>query len=1031
MRTRVIWLMAVLLIGFIVCDTSHAQDENGNYFPNGGFEDGVLEPWYVYGGATAEVVSKLAGAAVAEEPVEGDLCLHVTVREPNPNWWEIGLVPSGAVFEKGKKYTVSAFLKCKEGTLQVDLKPQRSEDPWTGYSQETFTITEEWTEYYVTTPVFTENVTPAGVTFHIGFAAGEFWIDGVRFYEGDYVKPVFHSLKARKPNPADGAMLPNTWVSLSWEPGIAAGSHDVYFGDNFENVEAGTEDTFQGNQGSPYFVVGFPGFPYPDGLVHGTTYYWRIDEVNESDPNSPWIGDVWSFTIPPKTAYNPVPADGSKFIQADTELVWIAGFDTKLHNVYFGDNFDDVDAGTGDTAKGPVAAASFTPGALEPSKTYYWRIDEFDGFETNKGDVWSFTVAGTTGGVRADYYKGMNFENLALTRTDPQINFNWGDPGGPDPAVGDDNFSVRWSGEVEAVFTETYTFYPRTDDGVRLFVDGQLLVDSWINRSATEDNGTIDLIAGNTYSLVMEYYEDDSGASAVLRWSSPRTPKQIIPQAALSLPVKASSPAPRGGSVDVRQTTDLSWGPGDSAASHEVYFGTDEEAVRNATNASPEYKGTKALGEEIYDPGILDWDTTYYWRVDEINPANPDSPWLGNVWSFTTADYLIIDDFESYDAGENQIWYSWHDGLGYGTPGIDPYFAGNGTGAAVGDETTPSFTEETIVHSGSQSMPLVYDNNKQGYSNYSEAELKLTAPRDWIQGGASELSIWFQGRPASVGSFVEAPLGTYTMTARGADIWNDSDEFHFAFKMLTGVGSIEAQVLSVDNTDPWAKTGVMIRETLDAGSKFAAVYITPENGCRFQGRTDTAIDATSDSSVASTAQTAVTAPYRIKLERDIAGNFRGYYSSNGVTWQSMTWNPQFITMSSNVYIGLALTSHNNSATCEAVFSDVRITGTVSLQWANQDIGIASNDTEPLYVVISNIAGTPAVVEHDDPAAATIDTWTEWVIQLQEFVNQGIDLTDVDRIAIGLGTKGNTTAAGGSGKMFFDDIRLYGPRNAAE
>ena len=81
----------------------------------------------------------------------------------------------------------------------------------------------------------------------------------------------------------------------------------------------------------------------------------------------------------------------------------------------------------------------------------------------------------------------------------------------------------------------------------------------------------------------------------------------------------------------------------------------------------------------------------------------------------------------------------------------------------------------------------------------------------------------------------------------------------------------------------------------------------------------------------------------------------------------------------------------------------------------------------MYAAISNADGTSAVVEHDDPAATTIDTWTEWVIPLQEFVNQGIDLTDVDKIAIGLGTKGNTTAAGGSGKIFVDDIRLYRPR----
>ena len=135
-------------------------------------------------------------------------------------------------------------------------------------------------------------------------------------------------------------------------------------------------------------------------------------------------------------------------------------------------------------------------------------------------------------------------------------------------------------------------------------------------------------------------------------------------------------------------------------------------------------------------------------------------------------------------------------------------------------------------------------------------------------------------------------------------------------------------------------------------------------------------------------------------------------------------------MTSNVYIGLALTSHEAAITCEAVFSNVTTTGSVSGQWANQDIGIESNDAEPLYVAVSNATGQPAVVVNDDPTAAQVDTWTEWVIPLQAFADQGIVLTNVDRIAIGLGTKGNMTTPGGSGKMFFDDARLYGPREAA-
>jgi hypothetical protein len=131
-------------------------------------------------------------------------------------------------------------------------------------------------------------------------------------------------------------------------------------------------------------------------------------------------------------------------------------------------------------------------------------------------------------------------------------------------------------------------------------------------------------------------------------------------------------------------------------------------------------------------------------------------------------------------------------------------------------------------------------------------------------------------------------------------------------------------------------------------------------------------------------------------------------------------------MVSNVYVGLALTSHNATVTCEAKFSNVTITGTAGAQWLNQDVGIASNDAEPLYVAVSNSTGAAAVVAHDDPTAATINTWTEWVIPLQTFSDQGINLADVDKIAIGLGTRGDATAPGGSGTMYFDDIRLYRP-----
>ena len=675
---------------------------------------------------------------------------------------------------------------------------------------------------------------------------------------------------ATAPNPADGALHADTWVTLSWKAGDFAVSHDVYLGDNFDDVYDGTGDTFQGNQGDTFYIAGFPGFAFPEGLVPGTTYYWRIDEVNEADPNSPWKGDVWSFSIPPKTAYNPNPADGAESVDLGARLSWTAGFNAKLHTVFISEDFDTV---ANATVGVPLGTTTYDPGPLKAAKIYYWRVDEFDGIQTHKGDVWSFTTLGAIG-----------------------------------------------------------------------------------------------------------------------------------------------NPNPVDGAVDITQTPTLTWTPAIPAASHEIYLGDDEGAVRNATTASPEYKGTKPLGDESYVPDKLAWNTTYFWRIDEVNNTNPDSPWVGRIWSFTTADFMIIDDFEGYtddDPAGEAIWQSWIDGFG---------IADNG--AQVG-YLLPPYAEQTIVHGGLQSMPLMYDNTA-GVTN-SEAVLTLSTARDWTEEDVAELSLWFRGFPGSTGSFVEGPAGTYTLTGSGTDIWNVGtagdyhDEFHFAYKTLTGAGSITARVVSVQNTNGWAKAGVMIRQTLEGGSKHAFACITPSNGVASQGRIDTGGDSFNYN------ESGFAPPHWVKLERDMAGNFTVTHSTDGTTWQGVAGaTPQNIQMGSNVYIGLALTSHDAALTCEAVFSNVTTTGNVSGQWAHQDIGIVSNAAEPLYVAVSNASGAPAVVTNDDPAAAQIDTWTEWRIPLQTFADQGINLINIDKIAIGLGSKSGMAAASGSGTVYIDDIRLYRP-----
>jgi hypothetical protein len=187
------------------------------------------------------------------------------------------------------------------------------------------------------------------------------------------------------------------------------------------------------------------------------------------------------------------------------------------------------------------------------------------------------------------------------------------------------------------------------------------------------------------------------------------------------------SPNPANGAVDITQTPILTWVHGVFADTHEVYFGADA--------ASLELKSSGNLGSESFEPGQLEWNTTYYWCVNEANNANADSPWKGNVWSFTTANFLIIDDMEGYndiaegEEGSNRIYNAWVDGYD------DPT-----NGSQTGHLDVP-FYEETIVHTGDKSLPLYYDNAV----GKSEATLTLTSNRNWTVNGVDTLTIWYRG----------------------------------------------------------------------------------------------------------------------------------------------------------------------------------------------------------------------------------------------------------------------------------------------
>jgi len=415
---------------------------------------------------------------------------------------------------------------------------------------------------------------------------------------------------ATKPDPADGALHTDTWANLSWRAGKNAVSHDLYFGESFDEVGEAAVDSplFWGNQTETFIVVGFPGFPFPEGLVPGNTYYWRVDEINTADPNSPWKGDVWSFSVPPNTAYNPNPAENTDSVDTGATLTWTPGYGAKLHTVYIGTDFDTVSNAVGGA---PQGTASYKPASLDAEKVYYWRVDEFDGFVTHKGDVWGFSTTGAAAPL--------------------------------DPATGATGVSL---------------------------------------------NGL------------------------------------------------------------------MTWTPATTAASHDLYFGTDKDAVAAATKASPEFKGNKAKGAENYNPGKLAWDSEYYWRVDAVYNTGTVK---GLVWSFNTADFLLVEDFESYndidppDAASNRIFDKWIDGFGT-----------TNNGALVGN-ALPPYAEQTIVHGGAQSMPYFFDNNLKT----SEATLTLVSQRNWTEESVTKLSLWFRG---SAGNAAER---MYVALNGNAVVYND------------------------------------------------------------------------------------------------------------------------------------------------------------------------------------------------------------------------------------------------------------------
>ncbi len=188
--------------------------------------------------------------------------------------------------------------------------------------------------------------------------------------------------------------------------------------------------------------------------------------------------------------------------------------------------------------------------------------------------------------------------------------------------------------------------------------------------------------------------------------------------------------------------------------------------------------------------------------------------------------------------------------------------------------------------------------------------------------------------------------------------------------------------------------------------------------------------AVSDTSVATAEQMAMVAPYWIKIER-VGNAFNGYYSTDGQNWTAMAWNPQTIPMASDVYVGLAVTSHSAGVLTSAEFSGVTTTGNVTGSWAVETIGPEQpegNAANPLYVTLEDATGKSATVSHPaGDAAVLLGGWNEWLIPLSDFT--GVNTGRVDAMTIGVGNQANP-AAGGTGIIYVDDIS-YGRPAATE
>jgi hypothetical protein len=556
------------------------------------------------------------------------------------------------------------------------------------------------------------SLTP-GTTYY--WRVDEVETDGVTIYTGDVWSFTAAPLAAYAPNPADGARYVSTDADLNWTAGGTAASHDVYFGTVEADVANGTGGTLKINQKATTFE--------PGPLQPGTTYYWRVDEVEQGGKKYP--GKVWRFsTMPVITVTDPNLAGWWKFDEGEGATAidwsgnnnhgtirggtaWVEGYDGGALKLKGVDGYVTLPIGL---LISSLRSATFTTWVNFSNLGGAWqRIFDFgSGTPTY---IFLCPRTGTDGPMR-----------LAITT---------GGGAGESLIDSPDTLPTGWHHVAVVIRPGNMQIYL---DGVVVASGSTAVIPSDLGQTSSNWLGRSQYVADGYFNGTLDDFRIYNYAMS----------QADLPKTMRGDPTLAWGPSPADGyTPDIDAAVPLTWKPGDKAAQHDVYLGTDKIAVRNAdkSDTTGVYRIRQAAASYT-PPEALQWGQTYYWRIDEYNTDGTLS--TGRVWTFTVANYLIPDDFERYtdDVG-SRIFQTWRDGWGFSEPA--PGYPGNGTGSTVGYAQAP-FAQQTIVHGGSQSMPLGYDNSgATGKARYSETFREWSSPQNWTRNNVKALTLYFYG----------------------------------------------------------------------------------------------------------------------------------------------------------------------------------------------------------------------------------------------------------------------------------------------